>query len=111
MNEVNEIAGAEKQIETLETEVKKFADGLPHWAKFLAQKLLLGNTISDNDIDTSYSYLLEQLKLEVETEKAEISIDYNAENAGNYKSDLLLTKLENHYCPTKIGLKMAVIPF
>jgi len=95
MNEVNEIAGAEKQIETLETEVKKFADGLPHWAKFLAQKLLLGNTISDNDIDTSYSYLLEQLKLKVETEKAEISIDYNAENAGNYKSDLLLTKLEN----------------
>lgn len=85
----------EEQIETLETEVKKFADGLPYWAKFLAEKILSGNAISDNDIDTSHSYLLEHLKLSEETEKPEIEIDYNAENAGNYKSDLLLTKLEN----------------
>lgn len=85
----------EEQLETLETEVKKFADGLSYWAKFLAEKILSSNTISDNDIDTSYSYLLEHLKLKEETEKPEIEIDYNAENAGNYKSDLLLTKLEN----------------
>lgn len=85
----------EEQIETLETEVKKFADGLPYWAKFLAEKILSGNAISDNDIDTSHSYLLEHLTLNEETEKPEIEIDYNAENAGNYKSDLLLTKLEN----------------
>lgn len=85
----------EEQIETLETEVKKFADGLPYWAKFLAEKILSGNSISENDIDTSCSYLLEHLKLKEETEKPEIEIDYNAENAGNYKSDLLLTKLEN----------------
>lgn len=95
MSEVNEIAEVEQQVETLETEVKKFADGLPYWAKFLAEKILSGNAISDNDIDTSYSYLLEQLKLKDETEKPEISISYNAANAGNYKSDLLLTKLEN----------------
>lgn len=85
----------EEQVETLEAEVKKFADGLPYWAKFLAEKILSGNTISDNDIDTSHSYLLEHLTLIEETEKPEIEIDYNAENAGNYKSDLLLTKLEN----------------
>ena len=95
MSEVNEIAEVEQQVETLETEVKKFADGLPYWAKFLAEKILSGNAISDNDIDTSYSYLLEQLKLKEETEKPEISINSNAENTGNYKSDLLLTKLEN----------------
>jgi len=95
VNEVIEIAEVEQQVETLETEVKKFADGLPYWAKFLAEKILSGNAISDNDIDTSYSYLLEQLKLKEETEKPEISIDYNAENSGNYKTDLLLTKLEN----------------
>lgn len=83
-----------QQVETLETEVKKFANGLPYWAKFLAEKILLGNAISDNDIDTSYSYLLEQLKLKEETEKLEIAINYNTENAGNYKTDLLLTKLE-----------------
>lgn len=85
----------QKLEETLETEVKKFADGLPYWAKFLAEKILSGNTISENDINTSCSYLLEHLKLKEETEKPEIEIDYNAENAGNYKSDLLLTKLEN----------------
>lgn len=85
----------EEQLETLETEVKKFADGLPYWAKFLAEKILSGNAISDDNIDTSYSYLLEHLKLKDETEKPEISIDYNTENSGNYKKDLLLTKLEN----------------
>lgn len=84
-----------QQVETLETEVKKFANGLPYWAKFLAKKILSGNAISENDIDTSYSYLLEQLKLKAETEKPEIAIDYNASNARNYKMDLLLTKLEN----------------
>lgn len=92
---MNDNTEVEQQVETLETEVKKFADGLPYWAKFLAEKILSGNTISENDIDTSCSYLLEHLKLKEETEKPEIVIDYNAENAGKYKSDLLLTKLEN----------------
>lgn len=82
-------------METLEAEVNKFAEGLPYWAKFLAKKILSGNVISDNDIDTSYSYLLEQLKLKDKTECLEISIDYNAENSGNYKPDLLFTKLAN----------------
>ncbi len=95
MRELNEIEEVEQQVETLETEVKKFADGLPYWSKFLAEKILSGNGISDNDIDTSCSYLLEHLRLKEETEKPEIEIDYNAENTGNYKSDLLLTKLEN----------------
>lgn len=95
MSEVNEIAEVEQQVETLETEVKKFANGLPYWAKFLAEKILSGNAISDNDIDTSYSYLLEQLKLKDETDQPEISIDYNADNSGNYKTDLLFHKLEN----------------
>lgn len=92
---MNENLEVEQHVETLETEVKKFANGLPYWAKFLAERILSGNAISNNDIDISYSYLLEQLKLKEETEKTEISIDYDAENAGSYKSDLLLTKLEN----------------
>lgn len=92
---MNDNTEVEQQVETLETEVKKFADELSYWAKFLAEKILSGNAISEEDIDTSYSYLLEQLKLKVETEKPEIAIDYNALNAGNYKTDLLFTKLEN----------------
>lgn len=94
MNE-NEEINIVPQMETLETEVKKFADGLSYWAKYLAEKILSGNAISENDIDTSFSFLLEELKLNEETEKPEIEISYNSTNAGNYKSDLLLTKLEN----------------
>jgi ABC-type cobalt transport system, ATPase component len=94
MDKLNEIV-EEQQVETLETEVKKFADGLPYWAKFLAEKILLGNAISDSDIDASYSYLLEQLKLKEETKKPEIAINYNVANARNYKFDLLFTRLAN----------------
>lgn len=95
MSENEEIAEVEQQVETLETEVKKFADGLPYWAKYLADKILSGNAIFDTDIDTSYSYLLEDLKLTDETEKPEITISSNTENVGDYKLDLLLSKLEN----------------
>lgn len=93
--ELNEISEVEQQVETLETEVKKFADRLPYYAKYFAEKILSGNAISDNDIDTSYSFLLEELKLKERTEKPEFEINYNSANTGNYKPDLLLTKLEN----------------
>ena len=94
MSEVNKTLKTKQQEKTLETEVKQFASFLPYWAKFLAEKILSGNAVSNNDIDTSYSYLLEHLKLKRKTENPEIEIDYNIENSGNYKSDLLLTKLE-----------------
>lgn len=83
------------KMETLETEIKKFANGLPYWAKYLAEKILSGSTISDNDIDSSYSYLLEELSLNPETKKPEIVLSDNSGNLGNYKLDLLLSKLEN----------------
>lgn len=83
------------QIETLESEVKKFAYELPYWSKYLAENILSGNAVSDTDIDTSYSFLLEELKLSDETEKPEITISYNFENKENYKLDLHLSKLEN----------------
>ncbi|MDR1007386.1 MAG: AAA family ATPase [Campylobacteraceae bacterium] len=96
MNEENNnIENIHIQAETLETEVKRFANELPYWAKFLAEKILSGNAVSENYIDTSYSYLLELLQIKEETEKSEITIDYNIINAGQYKSDLLLAKLEN----------------
>ncbi|MEI2696773.1 MAG: AAA family ATPase [Saprospiraceae bacterium] len=82
-------------METLETEIKKFANGLPYWAKYLAENILSSNVISDNAIDTSYSYLLEELGLNPTTEKPEIEINYNSEDSGNYKLDLLFSKLEN----------------
>lgn len=82
-------------METLETEIKKFANELPYWAKYLAERILLGNAISDNEIDTSYSYLIEELCLIPETKKPEIVICNNSESSSNYKLDLLFSKLEN----------------
>lgn len=95
MDESKDIKEVESQIETLETEVKKFADGLPYWAKYIAEKILSGSLISEKDIDISYSYLLEELELIEKTEKPDIVINYNPESAGNYKQNLLLSKLQN----------------
>lgn len=83
-----------QHLETLESEVRKFSYGLPYWAKYLTEKILSDNVVSNTDIETSYSYLLEELKLKEETEKPEIAINCNA-TTGDYKPDLLLTKLEN----------------
>ena len=95
MEEKNEITGIKQQVKTLETEVKKFANQLPYWAKYLSEKLLSGKVISGKDIDDSYSYLLEDLKINPETEKEEIVINNNSGNYTNYKPDLLFSKLEN----------------
>jgi len=91
----NAIIDVEPKKGSLESEVKKFADELPYWAKYLAEKILSGNPIEDDDIEISYSYLLGELKLKEEVEKTDIAINYNSANAGNYKLDLLLTRLEN----------------
>ena len=37
--ELNKLAEVEHQVETLETEVKKFANGLRYWAKYIAEKI------------------------------------------------------------------------
>jgi len=95
MGEIIEIAEQQPHLVTLESEVKGFADGLSYWAKYLAEKILSGNTISDLEINTAYSYLLEELDLTPATTKPDITINYNGGNSGNYKLDLLFRKLEN----------------
>ncbi len=85
----------EQQVVTLESEVKRFAEGLPYWAKFLAEKVLSGNVISHDEIDSAYSYLLEELDLEEKTEKPAIMISPHQANSSSYKPDLLFTQLEN----------------
>lgn len=84
-----------ENVLTLENEVKEFANKLPYWAKYLAEKILSGKLILQSDIDMSYSYLLQDLKLLDKTERPEITIRYKLENIGNYKTDLYLTKLCN----------------
>lgn len=81
------------QLVTLESEVKGFAEGLPYWAKYIAEKILAGTVISDDDINTAYTYLLEELRLTPETAKPIIVIGNGPGNSGNYKHDLLFNKL------------------
>jgi len=95
VEELSEISEIAKQVATLDTEVKGFADGLPYWAKYLAEKILSGNAITDTEINAAYAYLLEELTLTPVTTKPDIAINYNGGNTGNYKLDLLFSKLDN----------------
>lgn len=83
----------ELQVETLESEIKAFVDTLPYWLKFLYEKILSDSSISEIDIESAHSYLLEELQLKEGIEKKEITISYNVSNQGDYKSDLLFTRL------------------
>ena len=82
-------------MKSLETEVKEFANNLPYWAKYLAEKILSGNAIIDKDINTSYSYLFEELGLKEETEKPELSISYNPNSTDDFKDNLIFESLTN----------------
>ncbi|MEI8172453.1 MAG: ATP-binding protein [Deltaproteobacteria bacterium] len=80
---------------TLESEINLFANALPYWAKSLSKKLLSSETISDDNIDTSYSYLLEDAGLRTKTARPELNIDYIGEQLTSYKMDLRLSKLHS----------------
>lgn len=95
MDEANEIAEVELQVETLETEVKKFADGLPYWAKFVCSEILSGNELAEDKYDTAYSFLLEELNLKEKTEKPELSISYNPNASNDFKDNLTFDSLLN----------------
>ena len=95
MDETSNMKEAEQQVKSLETAVKKIANNLPYWAKYLAEKILSGNAITDKDIDTSYSYLLECLKLKEETEKPGLSISYNPNSTDDFKDNLIFKSLTN----------------
>lgn len=84
-----------QQVETLEVEVKRFIEGLPYWSRFIAKKTLSGDTITDEIIDTTISFLLEELKIKTRTEKNEIDINDKLGNFNDYKTDLRFAKLEN----------------
>ncbi|MCF0038690.1 AAA family ATPase [Dyadobacter fanqingshengii] len=83
------------QADTLESAIKKFANELPYWSKFLAERRLSGWGISDEEIDTAYVCLMEQLGLLEKTERPEITVNYNPDSARRHKGDLVFAKLEN----------------
>ena len=89
-NEVKKVVG-----DSLENEFKKFANEFPYWIKYLANKILSGNEISQNDIDETYLYLLEDLGITEKTTRTEITLSGLHDNERDYYSNLMLSKLEN----------------
>ncbi|MGE8426274.1 MAG: AAA family ATPase [Sphingobacterium sp.] len=79
----------------LDTEIKVFAEGLPYWSKYLAERRLSGNEVLDEDIDKSYGWLLEELGISEKTERPVISIIVGSNKPVNYVEDLNLLCLEN----------------
>lgn len=81
-------------VGTLVDEVIAFAESLPYWAKYLAEKILSG-IISDIEIDVSYSYLLEDADLKQKTTRDEIILSGNVTESGDFIPDILLNQLKN----------------
>lgn len=84
-----------KKVKTLETEVKEFASSLPYWAKFICSKILSKGKVFNSDIDTAYNYVADELKLIEKVEKPEIELNYNPNNSGDYKEELVIDTLKN----------------
>ena len=79
---------------SLETEVKEFANFLPYWAKYICSKILSKGKVSNSDIDTAYNYVADDLKLTKEVEKLEIELNYNPNNSGDFKEELIIDTLK-----------------
>lgn len=84
-----------EQIETLEMEVKIFANSLPYWGKYLCSKLLAGSVLSDSDIEAAYSYLSQDLELIEKIDNPVITLNYNENTSEDYKGSLLINTLQN----------------
>ena len=81
------------QVESLEAEVKLFANGLPYWGKYISDKILSGTIVNDAEIDTAYKYLLEDIDLWPKGEKPDITFSKVSKAANEYKTNLFLSKL------------------
>ncbi|NKI27417.1 hypothetical protein HCG49_12675 [Arenibacter sp. 6A1] len=82
-----------EDIKTLESEVKAFVNAQPYWAKYICCEILSGNEITDEKIETTFSFLLEELSLKEETTKPELSITYNPNATDDFKEELTFDAL------------------
>ncbi len=85
----------QEHIKTLESEVKAFVNVQPYWAQFICCEILEGNEITEELIETTFSFLLEELKLKELTTKPELSIHYNPNTSDDFKENLIFDSLVN----------------
>ena len=83
-----------EKIETLESEIRDYANTLPYWGKYLANQILSGQEVTDDNITSAYSFLLEDLHLKEKSDRPEITLGTRSINATDYKWNLLFSKLE-----------------
>jgi energy-coupling factor transporter ATP-binding protein EcfA2 len=88
LTELNEV-----KIDSLNSEIEQFAESLPYWAKYLSSKLLSGAAISEADINTSYTYLLQDVGLMPIKKRRSIIIRCDNQSCDGFKKDLLLQSL------------------
>ncbi|MCX2679621.1 AAA family ATPase [Galbibacter sp. EGI 63066] len=93
MSEVNEIAT--EQSETLVSEIKHFANGLPYWGRFLAAKIFENEDIDDGVIDEAYELLLEELGIKESQGHDDITFENPDFTEGSYGTQVVFEKLEN----------------
>lgn len=84
-----------EKVETLDSEIRDYASTLPYWGKYLANQILSGHKLTDDNITSAYSFLLEDLHLKEKSDRQEITLGTHSINATDYKLNLLFTKLEN----------------
>lgn len=83
----------QENIKTLESEVKSFVNAQPYWAKYICSEILSGNEITEEKIETTYSFLLEELNLKEATVKPNIYITYNPNAKDDFKEELTFDAL------------------
>jgi energy-coupling factor transporter ATP-binding protein EcfA2 len=80
---------------SLELEVRNFVNEFPYWTKFLSDKILSGNHITDKIVDQTYEYLLEDLKLKSKTSLRRLNLYLKMNCQGENFKELQFTHLED----------------
>lgn len=82
-------------IDTLLNDIKCFAETLPEFGKFLANKILSDEKISEDDYNTTYNYFKEEFGLKQKSKTLPIKIGCLETESNTFKNDLSLLKLDN----------------
>ena len=89
-----ELGNKTENVLTLDSEIRNYVSTLPYWGKYLANQILSGHKVTDDDISYAYLCLLEDLQLKEESNKPEIILGTQTISTVDYKSDLFFSKLE-----------------
>ena len=84
---------SEVRVSTLQTEILEYVSSLPYWGEYIANQILLGNEVSNETINTSYQFLLEDLGLIEKTEHPEIEFKYLAIKHKRSKRNFIFTRV------------------